>query len=89
MNSEVVFQNTKEVITFFFFPISTFIGLSLALKWEGQGGIITIGGMIGLFAMRPDLLTGMYMMIPIIPGILYTIFWFMTKTIHNKDHKIG
>lgn len=76
------FRNTKEVISFLFFPISTLIGLSLAFKWEGLGGIITIIGMIGLFVVRPDLLNGIYMAIPIIPGILYTIYWLMTK---NKN----
>ena len=61
------FQNTKEVISFLFFPISTLIGLSLAFKWEGLGGIITIVGMTGLFVIRPDLLNSIYMTIPIIP----------------------
>jgi len=79
------FQNTNEVISFLFFPISTLIGLSLALKWEGIGGIITIIGMIGLFVVRPDLLNntfGLNMMFPIIPGILYTLYWYLTK--NNK-----
>ena len=73
------FRNTKEVISFLFFPVSTFIGLSLAFKWEGLGGIITIVGIIGLFVVRPDLLNSIYMTIPIIPGVLYTIYWLMTK----------
>ena len=73
------FRNTKEVISFLFFPIGTLIGLSLAFKWEGLGGIITIVGMIGLFVVRPDLLNSIYMTIPIIPGILYTIYWLITK----------
>ena len=76
------FRNTKEVISFLFFPVSTFIGLSLAFKWEGLGGIITIVGIIGLFVIRPDLLNGIYMAIPIIPGVFYTIYWLMTK---NKN----
>ena len=73
------FRNTKEVIIFLFFPISTVIGLSLALKWEGIGGAITTVGMIGLFILRPDLLKSIFMMIPIIPGILYINYWLMTK----------
>ena len=80
------FQNTKEVITFLFFPISTSIGLSLALKWEGLGGIITVAGMIGLFALRPDLINnkfGINMAIPLIPGVLYIAYWLIKKT-QNK-----
>lgn len=75
------FRNTKEVISFLFFPISTLIGLGLALKWEGLGGIIAIVGMIGLFVVRPDLLNSV-MTILIIPGVLYTMYWIMTK---NKN----
>lgn len=81
------FQNTKEVITFLFFPISTSIGLSLALKWEGLGGIITVAGMIGLFALRPDLLNNKFsinMAIPLIPGVLYIAYWLIKKQTQNK-----
>jgi hypothetical protein len=73
------FQNTQEVITFLFFPFSLVIGLSLAFKWEGLGGIITLVGMIGLFVLRPDLLRNFYMLIFIIPGILYTLYWLMNR----------
>ena len=80
------FRNTKEVIIFLFFPISTLIGLSLALKWVGLGGIITTVGMIGLFILRPDLLNSI-VAIPIIPGILCIIYWLMTKTKKNSIKK--
>ena len=73
------FQNTKEVISFIFFPISTIVGLSLAFKWEGFGGLITLIGMLGLFILRPHLLKSLYMAIPVIPGALYTTYWFLTK----------
>ena len=73
------FRNTRELITFLFFPISTTVGLAIALKWEGLGGIITLVGMIGLFVLRPDLLNSMFMAIPIIPAILYIIYWLMSK----------
>ena len=74
------FRNTQEVIMFLFFPISTFLGLSLALKWEGLGGIITTLGIIGLFVLRPDLIPkGLYIAAPIVPGILYIMYWLMTK----------
>lgn len=74
------FRNTREVITFLFFPISIVIGLSIAFKWEGLGGIITILGMTGLFVLRPDLLKAIFIMIPLIPGVLYVSYWLMNKT---------
>lgn len=74
------FQNTSEVITFIFFPISSIIGLSIALKWEGLGGLITIGGIIGLFVMRPDLISNLYLIAGIAPpSILYILYWYLPK----------
>lgn len=73
------FKNTSEVISFILFPVSTLIGLGLAFKWEGLGGIITTIGMVGLFVMRPDLLDSIYLIIPLIPGILYITYWLMGK----------
>jgi hypothetical protein len=75
-------RNAKELISFLMFPISPVIGLSIAWKWEGLGGIITTAGMVGLFIIRPDLLSSLYMGIPIIPGLLYITYWLMTK---NKE----
>ncbi len=74
------FRNTGEVITFIFFPISSVIGLSIALKWEGLGGLITIGGIIGLFIMRFDLISNLYFIAGIAPpGILYIFYWYLSK----------
>jgi len=72
--------NTREVITFIFFPVSTVIGLSIALKREGLGGLITTLGMIGLLIMRLDLLSNPYFIVGIAPpGILYIVYWYVTK----------
>ncbi|MEP0134491.1 MAG: hypothetical protein ABJJ25_13310 [Eudoraea sp.] len=73
------FRDSKEIITFLLFPISTVIGLAIAWKWEGLGGIITTVGMIGLFSLRPDLLNSFYITIPIIPGLLFIAYWLITK----------
>lgn len=72
------FKNTSEAITFIFFPVSTVLGLGLALKWEGLGGLIVILGMIGLFIIRPDLL-GPLFLIPLIPGGLYSSYWLLSR----------
>lgn len=73
-------QNTSEVITFIFFPVSSVIGLSIALKWEGLGGLITTAGIIGLLIMRFDLISNLYFISGIAPpGILYLIYWYLSK----------
>ncbi len=73
------FRNVKDVITFIIFPISSVVGLSLALKWEGLGGLITTVGMVSLLVLRPDLLHAPFVMAPIIPGILFILYWYKTK----------
>ncbi|RLD23464.1 MAG: hypothetical protein DRI70_09365 [Bacteroidetes bacterium] len=83
--------NVNEVITFIFFPVSTVIGLSIALKWEGLGGLITALGMIGLVIIRFDLLSNAYFMVGIAPpAILYMVYWYLirrqTKTIEKNRH---
>lgn len=73
------FRSTFEVITFVFFPITPVLGLILAYKWEGLGGMVTTLGMLGLFVMRPELMRAFYVAIPLVPGILYIIYWAMNR----------
>ncbi len=74
------FRNIGEVITFIFFLISSVIGLSIALKWEGLGGLVTIGGLIGLFIMHFDLISSLFFIAGIAPpGILYILYWYLSK----------
>lgn len=80
------FRDSKEIITFLLFPIGSTIGLAIAWKWEGLGGIITIISMIGLFYLRPDLLNSFYIVIPIIPGLLFIAYWLITKNRKTPDN---
>jgi hypothetical protein len=62
------------------FSIIALIGLAIALKWEGLGGLLTIVGLIGLFILRFDLLSNPYIVGGIAPpGILYLVYWYLTK----------
>jgi hypothetical protein len=63
-----------DIISLLFFPLSTIIGLALAYKWEGIGGIITIGGMISLHIIRPDIASNLLISAFAIPGLLYFIY---------------
>ncbi len=78
-------NDTLDIVSFIFFPISSVVGLSLALKWEGVGGLITILGMIGLIIVRPDLLIAFLVLVPIIPGILYTTYWAYAIEINRHE----
>ncbi len=75
------FQSASEVVAFMFFPISTLLGLSLALKWEGLGGLITVSGILGLSLLRSDLLANPYIYISMGPGFLYLIYWIKSRRV--------
>ena len=73
-------SSNREIITFILFPVSSIIGLSIAFKNEKIGGLITILGILGLIIIRSDLSSNLYIMIGILPpGILYLVYWFLTK----------
>jgi len=73
------FQSASEIISFLFFPIITIIGLIIALKWEGLGGLMTIIGIIGFIVLNPVMIINPYIFIPIVPAVLYSIYWLMSK----------
>lgn len=75
-----------EILSFIFFPVSTLLGLAIALKWEGLGGLVATLGIIGLFIIRFDLISDVVFIAGIAPpGILYLVYWFLSK---NRS-KIG
>jgi len=73
-------NNTSELISFIFFPCSSIIGLAIALKWEGLGGLITTVGIIVLFITRFDLISEPFFICGITtPGVLYLVYWYLSK----------
>jgi hypothetical protein len=73
-------RSVSETVTFIFFPLSTVIGLALALRWPGLGGLIATAGMAGLFLMRFDLIANPIFSIVIAPaGILYSLSGFLSR----------
>ena len=73
------FQSTSEVFSFIFFPVSIMIGLALALKWEGLGGLITIVGIIFFHVLRPDLIFDPMIDGLAFPGFLFMIYWVLAR----------
>jgi len=70
----------QDKVAFIFFPLSTIVGLGLAWRWEGLGGLITIAGLIGLLTIRPDLFSSpLLMAIIAIPGLLFLLYWFLSR----------
>lgn len=73
------FRSTGEVLTFLFFPVTVMLGLIIAWKWDGPGGLIATIGMMGLFALRPELLSEIHMIGMAIPGLLFLLYWFLKR----------
>lgn len=71
--------SNSDVIALLLFPGSTIIGLLLAFKWKGIGGLITVGGMIFLHIIRPDLASSALISAFAFPGLLYIIFSVWSK----------
>ena len=80
--------SNRDIITFICFPVSSVIGLSIALKNEKIGGFITTLGIIGLLIVRSDLITNPYIIIGIVPpGILYLVYWLLSKKLSRPLKK--
>jgi hypothetical protein len=87
------FANIQEVIAFICFPIGTIIGLALAYKWEGLGGLIASLGLIimlvilTVFMPIPENASfsdffkrfSFFIFFIFPPGLLYLIFWYLSK----------
>lgn len=64
--------------------IISILGLAIALKWEGLGGLMSIIGLTGLFIVRFDLVSNPYIIGGIVPpGILYLLYWYLNQN-HEK-----
>lgn len=81
------FNSTSEMISFLFFPVSIMIGLSLAWKWEGLGGLITIIGIICFHVMRPDLILDPMIDGLAVPGLLFIVYWLMSENLKRSNEK--
>jgi hypothetical protein len=72
-----------EIVGLFFFPLGVCVGLIIAWKWEGQGGVIAVGSVICFHVTM--LITGGSLDInPFIeglavPGVLFLICWFLSR----------
>ena len=73
------FQSTNEMLSFIFFPVSIMVGLALAWKWEGLGGIIAIVGIICFHVLRPDLIFNPMIDGLAFPGLLFILYWVLAR----------
>jgi len=77
------FQSIAEVLSFICFPVIIMIGLALAWKWEGLGGLIVLIGILCFHIIRPDLIFNPMIDGLAFPGLLFLLFWALNRK--NKD----
>lgn len=76
-------SGTKELITFICFPILTIIGLLLAYKREGLGGLVASLALITAMSLNSIIdLKFVFLIFP--PGVLYLVYWYLNR----KDKQI-
>ena len=75
------FQSTQEVLMFICFPITTCIGLFMAFRWEGLGGLVATLSLLGLGFLDPDVFLGSspFFIIFSIPGMLFILYWVLER----------
>ncbi|MBE0639567.1 MAG: hypothetical protein IH598_13705 [Bacteroidales bacterium] len=73
------FNSQSEMVSFAFFPVSIIIGLIVAWKWEGVGGLITIAGIVGFHFLRPDLLFDPWISGLAAPGLFFILYWLISR----------
>lgn len=73
------FRSAREVLTFVFFPITTTAGLLIALRNQGLGGLITVGGMILFYIFSGNWWFNIFTITIIISGMLYIGDWYLSR----------
>ena len=78
----------NEAIPFLFSPIGYTLGLIVALKWEGLGGLINvacvIGWQIALYVVKSDSGTGFVFYLTAIPGLVFIALWYAERRLRRE-----
>ena len=80
----------NDAIPFLFSPIGYTIGLIVALKWEGLGGLINvacvIGWQIALSVVKSDSGSGFVFYLTAIPGLVFIALWYADRRL-RREHE--
>jgi hypothetical protein len=72
-----------EAVGLFFFPFGVCLGLIIAWKWEGLGGLVAVGSIIGfhltMLAVGGSLDINAFIDGFAVPGLLFLIAWFLSR----------
>ena len=78
----------NDAIPFLFSPIGYTLGLIVALKWEGLGGLINvacvIGWQIALNVVKSDSGVGFVFYLTAIPGLVFIALWYAERRLKRE-----
>jgi hypothetical protein len=78
----------NDAIPFLFSPIGYTLGLIVAFKWEGLGGLINvacvIGWQIALHVVESDSGTGFVFYLTAIPGLVFIALWYAERKLRRE-----
>jgi hypothetical protein len=73
------FAGAREALIFAFFPVGTAVGLGIAWKAPGAGGLVATMAILGLFVLRPDQIENSLLVAGIAPpGLVYLGYWLLS-----------
>lgn len=72
-------NSARGILTFLCFPVGIIVGLAIAWKWEGLGGLITAGAIICLSLFRPDLFRELWIIGMGVIGLMFITYWALTR----------
>ena len=73
----------KDAITYLFSPIGYTLGLLIALKWEGVGGLVNLASVIGwhvsLSIVQGSSIASFAIYLLALPGLVFIGLWFAAR----------
>jgi len=74
---------SRDLVGLFFFPLGVCLGMIVAWRWEGLGGVITVGSLLAFYAtlrvMGGRFPRGPYFALVAAPGALFLACWLLSR----------
>lgn len=69
------FKDSRDIVAFFCFPVLTCLGLALAYKWPGLGGLISLAALVIGIAIKGFAIELNFILLIYTPALLYLTYW--------------
>ena len=73
------FNSWKEVVMFLFFPAGIYVGMLIAWKWEGLGGVMGTGSIVAYHLIETKFYLDFWIDGLAAPGVLFLGCWLLSR----------